>query len=358
MPGKGLLRLVLEEGGPGFCQFAINNSCNANCGFCNFARDVFPRDRWTHVGRDAALESLDILYRNGVRYLVITGGEPTLHPHLAEISKHGADLGMKMMLVTNGSLLKPRRVRHLVDSGISSFIISIDAADREAHEANRGLPGVCERIRGANALLSELRVHSTASVTMSRLLDYDALPGFLESLGFDSVTFSYPVTSLGSNFLGFSENDLVKFSAEELLLAFDEVKRLKKRFRVVNPTPSLEEMQRFLRGEEQRYACLAGFQYFYLDWNLDLWRCHNWDKPMCSIYDFDGSQRVRDGCTRCMLDCYRDSSVMQGIGVAAHDAWQALRGGRLREAGKALTRSSNLASVRSLLEEMPWLVRF
>lgn len=79
---------------------------------------------------------------------------------------------------------------------------------------------------------------------------------------------------------------------------------------------------------------------------------------MCSIYEFDGSQRVRDGCTRCMIDCYRDSSVMQGIGVSIHDAYQALRSGRPGDAGRALARRSNAGSIRSLLEELPWLVRF
>lgn len=358
MAGKSLIRLVLDEGGPGFCQFAINNACNANCGFCNFARDVFPRESWTFVERQAAFDSLDILYRNGVRYLVITGGEPTLHPDLTAIVKHGVDLGMKMMLVSNGALLKPRKIRDLVGAGLSSFIISVDAAEREAHEENRGLPGVCERIREANRLLAELGIHATASVTMSRLVDYEALPGFLETLGFSSVTFSYPLTALGSNFLGFSDAKIVNFEKAELLEAFEQVKRLKKRFRVVNPSPSLDEMQRFLRGEEQRFPCLGGFQYFYLDWNLDLWRCHQWEEPMCSIYEFDGSQRVRDGCTRCMIDCYRDSSVMQGIGVSIHDAYQALRGGRVGEAGRALARPANLGSVRSLLEELPWLLRF
>jgi len=356
--GKNLLRLVLEEGGPGFCQFAINNACNANCGFCGFARDVFPRDNWTYVEREPALDSLDILYRQGVRYLVISGGEPMLHPNLVEIVKHGVDLGMKVMLVTNASLLKEKRIRELAATGLSSFIISVDAASVEAHERNRGLPGVCEKIRAANRVLDELGLHATASVTMSRLVDYDALPGFLEELGFSSVTFSYPLDHLHSNFLGFSESEIVKYSGDELLEAFEEVKRMKKRFRVVNPTPSLEEMQRFVKGEEQRFPCLGGFQYFYLDWNLDLWRCHYWEKPMCSIFEFDGSQRVRDGCTRCMIDCYRDSSVMQHIGVSAHDAYEALRKGRPVEAARALTRRSNLSSIRAVIEESPWLLRF
>jgi MoaA/NifB/PqqE/SkfB family radical SAM enzyme len=354
----GTLRLALEEGGPGFCQFAINNACNARCGFCNFALDKLPREDWVYVPRQGALESVNILHAQGVRYLVITGGEPMMHPDLGAIIKRGAELGMKVMLVTNGSFLRPERIRELVVLGLSSFIISIDAATVESHERNRGLPGVCQKIREANGLLNELKVHATASVTMSRLVDYEALPDFLESLGFTSVTFSYPLRTLGSNFLGYSDSRLVDYSNEELYEAFEQVKRIKKRFLVVNPTASIEEMQRFVRNEPQRFPCLGGFQYFYLDWHLMLWRCHNWETPMCSIYEFDGSQRVRDGCTRCMIDCYRDSSVMQYVGVSVHDAYQAVRAGKLGQAAKALTRPANLGSLRAILEELPWLLRF
>jgi len=352
------LRLTVSEGGPGFCQFAINNVCNARCGFCNFALDKLPRADWQYATRKGALDAVDILYRNGVRYLVITGGEPMLHPNLTAVVSRASGLGMIVILVTNGGLLKRHRIEELADSGLSSFIISIDAATARAHEENRGLPGVCDRIREANKVILELGLHSTASVTMSRLVDYEALPDFLESLGFTAVTFSYPLGSLQSNFLGFSDSGLVNYTKEELLEAFACIKRLKKRMMVVNPTAGIEEMQRFLKDEEQRFPCLGGFQYFYLDWKLNLWRCHNWDKPMCSIYEFDGSQRVRDGCTRCMIDCYRDSSVLQHIGVSVHDAYQALRQGKPRLAMAALTRRGNLESVKAVFEQFPWLIRF
>jgi MoaA/NifB/PqqE/SkfB family radical SAM enzyme len=355
---RGTLSLLLREGGPGFCQFAINNACNARCSFCNFALDKLPRADWHYVERTGAVHALAILYRHGIRYLVITGGEPLLHPDLLAIVEHAAKWGMKVMLVTNGALLRPHRIRELVEAGLSSFIISVDAATAEAHEHNRGLPGVCEKIRVANGLIKELGIHVTASVTMSRLLDYEALPEFLRYLGFDAVTFSYPLTELASNFRGYSDAELVNYHQEELVEAFEQVKRLKKRFLVVNPTPSLEEMQRLVRQQEQRFPCLGGYQHFYLDWNLQLWRCHNWDEPMCSIYEFDGSQRVRDNCTRCMIDCYRDASVMQYIGVSIHDAYQALRSGKLRQAAQALTRPGNWGSLRAVLQDLPWLLRF
>jgi MoaA/NifB/PqqE/SkfB family radical SAM enzyme len=353
-----MLRLVLSSGGPGRCEFALNNACNANCGFCNFARDALPKERWEYVDRRGAFDAVDILFRQGIRYLILTGGEPTLHPDLADIIGHAACKGMKAMLVSNAGLFKPARIRDLAGAGLSSFVISIDAASTEAHEDNRGLPGVCDKIREANREIASLGMIATASVTLSRLLDVDALPAFLDRLGFESVTFSYPLTKLNSSFLGYRDSGLVDFTGEELIALFDKVKALKSRIHVVNPSRSLEEMQRFVRNEPQNFPCLGGHRYFYLDWKLRLWRCHFWEKPLCSIYDFDDSKIVRDGCTRCMIDCYRDASTMQHIAVSAHDAVRALRSGNLAAAAKALTRAGNAGSIHAVLEQLPWLARF
>ena len=87
-----------------------------------------------------------------------------------------------------------------------------------------------------------LGLRITASVAMSRLVDYDALPSFLGSLGFDSVTFSYPLTSVRSNFLGYCDSPLVRFTNEELIEGFDSIRGLKKHIHVVNPNQSLEEI--------------------------------------------------------------------------------------------------------------------
>jgi MoaA/NifB/PqqE/SkfB family radical SAM enzyme len=352
-----MLRLLLEEGGPGFCQFAINNACNARCAFCGFALDKLPREDWKYVSRESAVEAVEILSRHGVRYLEIDGGEPLLHPDLEDIVRRASALKMKVLLVTNGFLLQEKIIRRLAEVGVNGFIISIDAATAEQHEANRGLPGLCVRIREANRIISSLNLTSTASTTMSRLVDYHALPDFLESLNFSSVTFSYPLTALRSNYLGYAQSDLIDFSSEELVGAFEKVKQMKKRFPVVNPMPSLQEMIRFLRKEEQRYPCLGGYKYFYLDWNLDLWRCYNWEKPMCSIFEFDGSQRVRDGCTLCMIDCFRDASVLHHIGISFSDAIKFLRSGWPIKAANALFRKGNFGSIRALLEELRWIVR-
>ena len=352
------LRLVASSGGPGRCEFALNNACNANCGFCNFARDNLPKKHWEYVDYQGALDAVDILFREGIRYLILTGGEPTLHRDLTGIIGHASRKGMKVMLVSNGGLFKAQRIGDYAGAGLSSFVISIDAATAQEHEDNRGLPGVCDKVREANREITSRGLISTASVTLSRLLEIDALPAFLDDLGFKAVTFSYPLTNLNSSFLGYRDSGIVDFTREELIALFDKVKALKSRIHVVNPTRSLEEMQRFLRNEPQNFPCLGGYRYFYLDWKLQLWRCHFWEKPLCSIYEFDESKLVRDGCTRCIIDCYRDASTMQHVAVSAHDAVRSLRLGDFAGAAKALLRKGNAGSIHAVLEELPWLMRF
>lgn len=347
---------AVQDGGPGTCQFAITSVCNARCGFCNFAVDKIPLDERHTVTLEQAKQAAEILYRNGVYFLIYVGGEPMAHPHLTEMIAHASSIGMAPMLVTNGSLLTPKRIDEMADAGLVSVIISIDAAQAEKHEQNRGLKGVCDRIREANAHFHRRKISTTASVTMSRLVDdYSQLPPFLKSLEFNSVTFSYPLTTLASSYLGFAESNLVDYTTEELLERFDTVKALKRDFLVVNPTTSIEDMQRHLRGEPEQFACLGGWKLFYLDWHLNLYRCHNWDKPMCHISEFDGSQRVRDGCTACMIDCYRDSSVMQHIGVAVSDGVQAAAKGKFGQAWKHWFNRRNLASLQAVWEQVSWL---
>jgi MoaA/NifB/PqqE/SkfB family radical SAM enzyme len=355
-----LIREVLDHGGPGYLQFAITNVCNARCDFCGFAADRFDPKQRRSVTLQEARDVVDICVRNRIGYLLFVGGEPLVHRDLPAMTRYAAERGLHPMVCTNGSLWTERNMQELAKDGLHSVIMSIDAHDVARHERNRGLPEVCRKIKRANEVFAELGVQTTASVTASRLIDdYDRLAGFLAELGFESCTFSYPLTTLGSSYLSFSDSKLVAYTTDELIRLFDKIKELKRRrgFPVVNPTESLTEMQRHLRHEPERFGCLAGYKYFYLDWNLNLYRCHYWEKPMCHIYEFDRSKLIRDGCTRCMIDCYRDPSVLHFVAISASDAWNNLKQGRLRAAARSIFDRRNLTSLKAVWEEWKWIRR-
>lgn len=361
VPRKGAFQLlgeVLRHGGPGYLQFAITNICNAKCDFCGFAVDRFdPKQRRSVTLREAR-DVIDIARRNHIGYLLFVGGEPLVHRDLRAMVRYCAQSGIHPMICTNGSLWTQQNMRDLAHDGLSSVIMSIDAHDVAKHEKNRGLPEVCRKIKNANAVFAQLGIQTTASVTASKLIDdYEKLPDFLRELGFASCTFSYPLTSLASSYLSFSDSSLVNYKTDELIAVFENIKRMKSRsgFPVVNPAESLSEMQRHLRKQPEKFGCLGGHKYFYLDWNLNLYRCHAWETPMCNIYEFDQSKIIRDGCTRCMIDCYRDPSVMQFVAISASDAWSNLKKGRVLAAAKNICDTRNLTSIKAVWDDRKWI---
>ena len=362
-PKKSAWRLfgeVLDHGGPGYLQFAITNICNAKCDFCGFAVDRFDPKMRRSVTLKEAKDVIDIAVKNHIGYLLFVGGEPLVHKDLRAMVRYAAERGINPMICTNGSLWTKQNMRDLASDGLSSVIMSIDAHDVAKHEKNRGLTDVCRKIKEANATFAELGIQTTASVTASKLIDdYDKLPAFLEDLGFKSCTFSYPLTNLASSYLSFSDSSLVSYKTDELIQVFSKIKEMKKRsgFPVVNPTESLSEMQRHLKKQPEKFGCLGGHKYFYLDWNLNLYRCHFWETPMCNIYEFDQTKLIRDGCTRCMIDCYRDPSVLQFVAISASDAWQNIKKGRFLKAAKHVCDSRNLTSLKAVWEDRKWIGR-
>ncbi|MDB6052966.1 MAG: Radical domain protein [Verrucomicrobiales bacterium] len=356
--GLSLLKEVLDHGGPGYLQFAITNICNAKCDFCGFAVDKFDPKKRRSVTLQEAKDVIDISVRNHIGYMLFVGGEPLAHRDLRAMVRYCAEKGIRPMICTNGSLWTDKNMRDLANDGLSSVIMSIDAHEVAAHEKNRGLPEVCRKIKRANEVFKELGIQTTASVTASKLIeDYDKLPGFLETLGFTSCTFSYPLTSLASSYLSFSDSSLVNFKTDELIEVFEKIKKMKvsSGYPVVNPAESLSEMQRHLRGEKENFGCLGGHKYFYLDWNLNLYRCHAWETPMCNIYEFDESKLIRDGCTKCMIDCYRDPSVLQFVAISASDAYHSVKKGRFIKAASHLFDRRNITSLKAVWDDRKWI---
>src|SRR3974390_1667509 len=172
------------------------------------------------------------------------------------------------------------------------------------------------RIRSATARLPSLGITAFAQVTPSKLIgDYRALAPTLRDLGFAAVAFSYPQRArLGSSAPAWSDD-----SAHAT------------------------------RGEPEKFACYGGYKSFYMDWNYDIWRCDAWSERLCSVWDFDHVPLVRDGCTACIADCYRDSSVMLHFAVSIGDAFDRLGEGRIFDAVKALADRSNAASMGAIV---------
>ena len=318
---------------PAVCDVSVTNLCNAACDFCGFSRDKNLAGPRRYVDLVEFSRALPILRRRRIRYMTFQGGEPLVHPEISSLVAAATGASIQCGLITNGWFL-PQHIESLASSGLKRLIISIDSDRMAEHEANRGLRGLQARIKEGIARARTSGIPVSACVTMNRLVNYEALPDVLEMLGFEAVAFSYPRREpFGSSSLVYSgDSALLDQRPEELLAALDSIKRLKKRFRVLDPTASLVEVARFLRGEKQSIPCVAGHKYFYIDWNLDVWRCEPWAEPMGSVFDLDNIPDQRAPCNACMVSCYRHASAMMHGVIAVADSAQALAQGDVRSA--------------------------
>ena len=101
---------------------------------------------------------------------------------------------------------------------------------------------------------------------------------------------------------------------------------------ILNPRLGMTELQRQLCGQPRRFPCLAGYKYFYIDWHLNVYRCHYHHQVLGPLEDFAALPPQRDDCHACLMDCYRDASIQQYIAVALGDAWAEVRQGKWGQA--------------------------
>jgi MoaA/NifB/PqqE/SkfB family radical SAM enzyme len=339
---------------PAVCDISVTNLCNATCDFCAFAHDKGLVKNRRFVDRDALARALPILQRRGIAYINLQGGEPLLHPQVEGLVGDAARAGFKVALITNGWQLA-QKIEGLIAAGLGTLLVSIDSHSLESHEKNRGLIGVGDRIREGIKRAKRAGLLTIASVTLNKLLCVSQLPVLLDNLGFDAVSFSYPRREpFGSSSMVYGDqSNLVDFKESELLALLEDVKALKRRYRVLNPTAGINDIQRHVRGQDGVFACVGGYRYFYLDWNLQIWRCEAWHEPLGSVFDFEDIPDMRDRCTKCEMSCYRDTSVLMHAGVAAIDAVRHIKAGQPARAAAALFQRSVATSLGAIIQTAP-----
>jgi len=86
------------------------------------------------------------LAQAGVRFITITGGEPLLHPEVADICAAAASHFSEVQVVSNGLLLSAETFAQLHHAGVTAIKVSLDGAKPATHDALRGKAGAFERL--------------------------------------------------------------------------------------------------------------------------------------------------------------------------------------------------------------------
>lgn len=124
-------RFLLDE--IEYAQIEPTTRCNFSCGFC-CGRKMLQQDiSWETF--QAAVDTFPKL-----RHIELQGeGEPLLHSLFFKMAEYARRKGIKVSIITNGSLLKLKdNIPKLLDLGLEKISVSIESADEEKFKEIRG----------------------------------------------------------------------------------------------------------------------------------------------------------------------------------------------------------------------------
>lgn len=125
-----------DEEGNGRSLLRINGHCNMSCAFCFVDRTVPDFDA------DDILGQIERMARKDPSHLVLSGGEPTLHPALPRFIARGRELGFRTVEIqTNGvKAASPEYAKVLADAGLTKVTVSLHSVDPEQSDKITRLP--------------------------------------------------------------------------------------------------------------------------------------------------------------------------------------------------------------------------
>ena len=124
----------------------LSYKCNQDCPYCynvwknntEYRCEDLPfKDYLKIVGK--------IIKEKKPKLITLSGGEPLLNKNIFEIVGYIKSRGIKINLITNGTLLSDDIIKKLIKSGVSLFELTLLSSDPETHDKITGLKNSWEK---------------------------------------------------------------------------------------------------------------------------------------------------------------------------------------------------------------------
>jgi radical SAM protein with 4Fe4S-binding SPASM domain len=296
-------------GYPGHPVWEVTGACNLRCIHCHaVSGQADPNELTTDEGK----KLIDMLAATSeFRTLIYTGGEPLVRPDIFELLRHSQQAGLANIIATNGTLIDEEMAFKLKDHGVVCNAISIDAADRQTHDAIRNKPGAFDlALRAIEATKKAgilLQINTTAmEYNMPHLPE---LIDFADDCG-AGIMLMYQLVAVGRGEK--IEKATLKKSANKYLSELISEKQ-KTAKTIIEPVagpqywPYLLEKNGIRDGKLLQLAgnffhgCAAGRGFVYVKANGDVWPC-----PFVEV----NAGNIRD---KSFQEIYADAPVFQQL---------------------------------------------
>ncbi|MFA5368189.1 MAG: radical SAM protein [Dehalococcoidia bacterium] len=195
-------RLLCDEVGPGdylryrdggrkgkpIVVWNCTDRCNLKCVHCysNAGSDGRKPSMTTGEGKAFIRQLSDF----GVPVLLFSGGEPLLRDDFLELARYAVDLGLGVVVSTNGTLITPDVASQIKSIGFREVGISLDGVG-EINDRFRGMDGAYEAaLEGIrNCKAAGQRVSLRMTLTKSNVKEVDSILNLAEKESIDRVCF-------------------------------------------------------------------------------------------------------------------------------------------------------------------------
>ncbi|MBI5801260.1 MAG: radical SAM protein [Verrucomicrobia bacterium] len=193
----------------------ITRRCNLKCIHCYSDSDA--REYPGELTWDQCCSVVDDLAEFGVPAVLLSGGEPLIHPRFFDLASYARGKGLRLTLSTNGTLIDRAAAQRLKDTGFSYVGISLDGIGA-THDHFRGRQGAfdksVEAFRHCKAVGQKVGLRLTLSAP--NIADLDRILDFIETEDIDRVCFYHLVYSGRGS-------DVVDVTHEQTRAAVDKI---------------------------------------------------------------------------------------------------------------------------------------
>ncbi|MGZ5007323.1 MAG: heme d1 biosynthesis radical SAM protein NirJ [Methylobacter sp.] len=164
--------------------------CNLTCKHCyTTSTDInFPNE----LSTPEIYVVMDDLKAFKVPVLILSGGEPLLHPDIFAISRRAKDMGFYVALSTNGTKISEQNIDEIADINYQYIGVSLDGI-KETHDQFRRVPGSFDQaLHGIHLCLEKgIKVGLRFTLTQDNAHDFPALLQLMDEHNIDKFYLSH-----------------------------------------------------------------------------------------------------------------------------------------------------------------------
>lgn len=163
----------------------VTNACNLRCMFCyQSSGEPYPQELILEEITGFLSQARAFKPKKGSQTIILTGGEPLMRPDLWLICQRGSELGFKISLLTNGTLITEETAQE-IKTHMERVQVSLDGMQK-SNDVIRGEGSFQRTVAGISTLL-DVGVMPSVAIVATRL-NLGEIPELLQFLREKGIT--------------------------------------------------------------------------------------------------------------------------------------------------------------------------